>query len=484
MMPELLKKARKAKSNSQKARQTRNPFKDWPKPKFEMRGGVARAYRSHAEELLLSGPAGTGKSLSHLLKIYWICRNYPGARCLIVRQTRESLTESILVTFERDILGSRHPILTQSPNLRKMRQCYRFPNGSEIVVGGLDKPDKTLSSEYDLIYVAEATELPKLNIWEILQRALRAGKVPFTQLIADCNPTTPEHWLYKRCQSGLCQRFDTVHQDNPRYWDTKTNDWTEEGRKYVVGRLSRMTGTRRKRFLLGLWEVAEGLVYDYREELHLLPCDWIPDHASIRRRVWSIDWGKTVPSVLQIWCFDDSGKMYLYRELYQTNLRPDQMGVWARDILDSGEDIWPEAVVCDHDDKCKAEFERTSKLSLSLADKVDRGKGIEEMMARFDAGDDGTPRIFFKKNCRETLRGKDPDDVCGERGDPTCTLEELFGYVYDEEYRRDEPIDFNDHGMDAMRYAGRYVDANTGNTSYPVPTKTIAQQLHDRAKRR
>ena len=40
-----------------------------------------------------------------------------------------------------------------------MRQAYHYPNGSEVVVGGLDKPSKVMSTEYDLVYVQEAIEL-------------------------------------------------------------------------------------------------------------------------------------------------------------------------------------------------------------------------------------------------------------------------------------------------------------------------------------
>src|SRR5262245_22584773 len=74
----------------------------WPDPSFALYGGVARGFNSTAEEVLLSGPAGSGKTIASLLRVYWVCRKYPGARCLVVRKTRESLTESVLVTWERD----------------------------------------------------------------------------------------------------------------------------------------------------------------------------------------------------------------------------------------------------------------------------------------------------------------------------------------------------------------------------------------------
>ncbi len=34
---------------------------------------------------------------------------------------------------------------------RESRHSYKYPNGSEVVVGGMDRPGKILSAEYDLI---------------------------------------------------------------------------------------------------------------------------------------------------------------------------------------------------------------------------------------------------------------------------------------------------------------------------------------------
>jgi phage terminase large subunit len=175
--------------------------------------------QTQAKECLLAGAAGTGKTLCNLLRVYWTSRIYPGARCLIVRKTRESLTETVLVTWERDILGSSHPLLTVRPNLRRVRQSYHFPNGSEVVCGGIDKPDKILSSEYDLIYCPESTDFEKED-WETLGTRLRSGVVPYQMQIGECNPTSPEHWLYKRCVDppNTCKLIPTRHQDNPRFW--------------------------------------------------------------------------------------------------------------------------------------------------------------------------------------------------------------------------------------------------------------------------
>ncbi len=358
---------------------------------MKLLGANAEAYKSKEPEVLLAGAAGTGKSLALLTKVLTLCDKYPGARVLIVRKTRESLTESVLVTWERDILApgtTAHGILTKNPTLRRVRQSYQFPNGSVVVVGGMDKPDKVLSSEWDFIYVPESTDLELVD-WETLAGRLRAGRVPFQQIAGDCNPTSPHFWLYKRQAAGLCRMFTSVHKDNPAYWDRDRGEWTEQGRAYMA-RLERMTGARRDRFLNGLWVTAEGLVYAYDPDRHLLAADWKP--PADWPRFWGLDWGYTVPMVLQFWAVDGDGRAHLYRERYMTKARVELYAKWARDQVELGHEPMPVAAVCDHDPECGATFREYGPrgLSLHIADKADKDAGLEAVQGRFD--DEANPR--------------------------------------------------------------------------------------------
>lgn len=418
---------------------------------IRFRGANWLAYSSREPEVLLAGPAGSGKSLVWLARLFVLADRYPGARLLICRKTRASLTETGLVTFERDVLGQDSPILTRNPVLRRVRQSYRHPNGSEIVVGGMDKPEKVLSAEYDVVYCQEVTEFT-LEDWETLGGRLRSGVVPYQQLVADCNPTSPHFWLFKRQQLGLAKMYTSTHRDNPRYFDRRAGAWTPEGERYLA-RLGRMTGARRDRYLHGKWVAAEGVVYEFDPERHLHPAGWVAPREWVR--VWGIDWGKTSPTVLCVWAVDPEGRMHAGREVYQTRTRPDRLGVLAKGWVESGAEPRPHAIVCDHDEERKADFEKASGLSLTLADKTDRGKGIEAMQARFDPADDGQPRVFLT----EGARCHEADRFLVDHGLPTCGVEEIVGYVWDEDFLADEPIAENDHFCDQMRYVSRYVDS-------------------------
>ena len=429
-----------------------------PAIEYGFYGDNAKAFNSREPEVILAGPAGTGKTLVWLVKILFLASKYPGARILIVRKTRESLTESVLVTWERDVLGPDHPILRKNPTLRRVRQSYDMLNGSVVVVGGMDKPDKVLSSEWDLIYCPEATDLTLVDL-ETLSGRLRAGVVPFQQLCGDCNPTNPSHFLYRRHKAGLLKLYQSTHKDNPRFWDRKTGQWTTSGEQYLE-RLKRMTGARRKRFLDGIWATAEGLVYDgYSESIHRLPAGWRPPASW--QRTWSIDWGFSNPLVLQMWAIDGDGRMYLYREFYRTQTRVEVLAKWAAEEVSSGREPLPTVAVCDHDPENAATFREHGPdgLYLVMADKTDKGDGIEAVQTRFETAGDDQPRIFFAADARDG----EPDPALLDAGKPTCTVEELSAYIWDTrnpDRLKDEPLKANDHGCDAARYMTRWVDKN------------------------
>jgi len=218
-------------------------------------------------EVVLSGPAGTGKSRACLEKLHICALKYPKMRGLIIRKTREALSEAALVTYEDKVLPANSSI-GQGPK-RNYRQVYTYPNGSQIVVGGLDKPGKIMSTEFDMIYVQEAVELDEVD-WLALTTRLRNGVMPYQQLIADCNPDAPTHWLWLRAQTDRLVMYHSRHEDNPRLFDPRTGEQTEEGRIYI-DRLDKLgyrnpetgelEGTEYFRLRKGLWVQATGIIF-------------------------------------------------------------------------------------------------------------------------------------------------------------------------------------------------------------------------------
>lgn len=410
---------------------------------YAFRGAAREAINSDAPELMLSGPAGTGKSVCLLFKVHANALKYPGSRHLICRKTRTSLSETGLVTFENHVLppGS---VMLQGPQ-RRNRQSYRYPNGSEIVIGGMDRATKIMSSDFDTIFVQEALELTE-DEWESLTTRLRHGRMPYQQILGDTNPDAPRHWIRLRANNGLLLLLESKHEDNPMLYDLQTQTWTDAGSKYI-DKLDRLTGVRYQRYRLGKWVAAEGIIHEWWDRtVHLIdpfpiPNDW--------PRYWSIDFGFTNPFVLQRWAESPDGDLHRYREIYHTKRLVEDH---ARDVMADVERMkepLPVDVICDHDAEDRATFEAKTGLTTSAAHKA-VSPGLQAVAERGRVRPNGRPRIFFH---RDALMERDED--LAERKKPTCTEEEFDSYVWDTTANRkrgEQPVKTDDHGMDAMRY--------------------------------
>lgn len=366
----------------------------------------------------------------------------------MLRKTRESLTESALVTFETHVLPPQHPAVLAGGQ-RRLRQAYQYSNGSVIVVGGLDKPGKVMSTEYDLIYVQEAIEVEE-EAWEALTTRLRNGVLPYQQLLADTNPDRPTHWLKKRCDTGKTLLLESRHEDNPRLWDAKAGQWTADGTSYLA-KLDNLTGPRKQRLRYGKWVQAEGVVYpEWNAAVHIIDRFEIPKHWP---RFWTVDFGFTNPLVIQWWAQDGDGRVYLYRELYQSQLLVEDA---AREALAlSANEPRPRAIICDHDAEGRATLERHLGINTLPATK-DVSSGIQAVATRLRPAGDGKPRLFV---LRDSLVRRDPR--MEEQKKPCGLIEEIDGYIWNTSANRkqgEEPVKENDHSCDAARYLVMEVD--------------------------
>jgi PBSX family phage terminase large subunit len=399
-------------------------------------------------EVVMSGPAGTGKSRAGLEKLHLCAEKYAGMRGLIVRKTRESLTEAALVTWEQHVVPAGHPILAAGGQ-RRMRQAYQYPNGSSIVVGGLDKAQKVMSTEYDTIYVQEGIELV-VEDWESLTTRLRNGKMPYQQLLADTNPDSPTHWLKRRCDAGKTLLLESRHEDNPILFDPDRREWTARGKAYIA-MLEGLTGPRLQRLRYGRWVQAEGVVYEgWDAAVHLVNrFDLRPEWD----RFLAIDFGYTNPFVCQWWARDPDGRLYRYREIYHTRRLVEDH---ARQIkaLSVGEPA-PLAIICDTDAEDRATLEKYLGQSTVAAAKTVTD-GIQAVAERLRPAGDGKPRLFF---LRDSLVERDPCLTDAKK--PCCTEEEFDSYCWNQKEKRrkdDEPVKLNNHGQDAMRYLVMHAD--------------------------
>jgi phage terminase large subunit len=400
---------------------------------YQPYGGAEQLFYCKEKYILIEGPAGTGKTRAILEKVNLCASKYPGIRALFVRKTRKSLTESVLVTFEEKVLPSGSPILA-GPT-REHRNGYHYPNGSTIVVGGMDNPDRIMSTEYDIICSFESTELTEDDGEKITTR-LRNGMMPYQQWIADCNPGAPTHWLNQRANAGKMHRILSRHKDNP----TITQDY--------LNTLNDLTGARHSRLYKGLWAAQEGMVYDYDAAIHLINTITVPSSWTKFR---IIDFGYTNPFVCQWWAQDPDDRIYRYREIYFTKrlVRDHAMLI---NQLSKGERF--SATIADHDAEDRATLHAEGIHTIAAI--KDISPGIQAVQQRLKIRGDGKPGLFL---IRDSLVER--DESLAEAKKPTCTEQEFDSYVWpkgmDGKPIKEAPVKVDDHGMDCVRYLCMYL---------------------------
>ena len=383
------------------------------------RGGARDLLYAHEHEVIIAGPAETGKTLAACWKSHLICLKYAGAQGALVRKVMADIPGTVLLTMKR-VIGD-YPVRFYGGVETPIKLVY--PNGSQIWIGGLDRPGKILSAERDFIQVCQAEEL-KVEDWETMTTRVtgRGAVVPYPQIFGDCNPGGAHHWILDRAKTNLTV-IQSHHRDNPTLYDDEGN-LTEQG-KVSMGVMESLTGVRKQRLLYGIWATAEGVVYDtYNPEVHAVH----REPGEFKRWVLCMDEGYTNPVVILLVGIDGDGRQHIYKEFYKT-------GVLQKDVVRNAKTLG-DAFNCD---LCVVDGAAAGL----IADLVDvrvrnvqgaKGRvldGIFLVQSLLKVQGDGRPRLTVEPNCINTIN-------------------EFESYVWKPE--KDEPVKENDHAMDAIRY--------------------------------
>lgn len=422
-----------------------------PISSLKFRGANLQAITDHHHELILAGPADTGKTVALCYKSAIIGMNVPKCHGALVRKTQSSIKDSVLKTWERVIanlpirrVGGENP------------EKYVFPNGSELVLAGMDNADKLLSSEWDFIQVCQAEEL-KESDWEILASRVtgRGAVFKHPQIFGDCNPSGSKHWIRSRAS---VQMLVSTTKDNPQLYND-AGEITPEGQRRRDLNEKLYTGVRRKRLLEGIWATAEGAVYDtFDPAIHVRH----RERSEMRGFKMALDDGYTNPAVILDIGEDSDGRWHIFRCFYKTGkLRQDVVAKAAGWQTDFRRD----RVACD-----EAAPELIAQLvNAGVPAEGAKGKvldGIRLVQDRLKVQGDGLPRLTiepFQKNAD----GEYPEGSCAD------VQNEFESYVWKKDPKgnsKDEPEKQYDHSLDALRYLAILCQAPTGAwTSADVP---------------
>ena len=137
------------------------------------------------------GSAGSGKSYTIAQKIIMRCCKEP-IRVLVCRRYATTLRNSCFALFKEILTKWR---LTPYVKIKETDMSITFPNGSQIIMVGLDTEEKLLSlTNISTVWVEEAYEVEKSKV-EQLNLRMR-GTALNQQIILSWNPISKNSWLY------------------------------------------------------------------------------------------------------------------------------------------------------------------------------------------------------------------------------------------------------------------------------------------------
>lgn len=279
--------------------------------------------------------------------------------------------------------------------------------------GGQDEGSYMLIQGITLagVLLDEVALMPK----SFVEQACARCSVEGSKMWFNCNPGSPEHWFYKQWVLGAEQknvlRLHFEMGDNPALSEK------------VRQRYEKLyTGVFYKRYILGLWCQAEGLVYDFQENRLISTIS--PESG---RYYISVDYGTQNPFSAGLWCVS-GGIGYRLREFYHNGREKgcltDEEYYGALERL-AGE--YPvEAVVIDPSAASMITLIRKRGRFRVKKAKNKVLPGIRLVSSLLQQG-----KLLFSPDCKDTIRE--------------------FG-LYRWAETGDEPVKENDHAMDDVRY--------------------------------
>lgn len=180
------------------------------------------------ERYLLVGGYGSGKSYQVAFKI--ILKLLEEKRkALVIREVFDTIQEScydliaeilddmgLLTTDPKEFRTRKNRVLALKSPLR-----YRFPNGSQIIFKGMDKPEKVKSiNGVSIVWLEECSEIKYDGYKELLGR-IRTPNVSM-HFILSCNPVGRDNWVYRHFFVRLDDEGEEhVIVDENKFYDKK-----------------------------------------------------------------------------------------------------------------------------------------------------------------------------------------------------------------------------------------------------------------------
>ena len=239
----------------------------------------------------------------------------------------------------------------------------------------------------------------------------------------NCYPDGPYHWFKTNW-------IDRAEEKRLVYLHFTMEDNLSLTERIKARYRSMYSGVFYKRYILGLWAVAEGVIYDmFDAAKHVIK--GLPE--SIGSRYVSIDYGTQNATVFLLWEKNMQGKWICSKEYYYSGRDESSQKTdseYADDLEEFTKGLDIERVIVD---PAAASFiaelkKRGFRIKKAKNDVLDGIRFVGNML--------NLCVLLFSENCKETIK-------------------EFNSYIWDDkalERGEDKPIKQHDHCMDAVRY--------------------------------
>jgi phage terminase large subunit len=363
-------------------------------------------FLSNAKILINRGGAGSSKSYSTAQMLTIIFLQSSQVKILALRKSSTYIKHSLDEVFKEvfDQFSVRH-LITEN----KTKRFFQY-NNNIIQLGSVNDPEKYKSSKWNYIWFEEATEFT-FNEFKTLALRNRAQALPHrcNQIIFTFNPTSALSWIKTMIiDSGNYNYHQIVssYKDNPYLEEFYIND---------LQALERQDINFYRIYTLGEWGILENIVYSNWQIIDKMPDDISADVF------YGLDFGFNNPTALiKLAVFD--GEIYISEIIYESRLtNQDLIKKMNQLIKDKNQTIYADSA-----EPGRIEEISHAGFNVLLADKAVKN-GID----------------FVK---RQLLKiHKDSSNI----------IKEFQTYAYRKDKNGqviDEPIKFNDHALDALRY--------------------------------
>lgn len=348
----------------------------------------------------------------------WAMTSFDGESFAICGKTVSSLRRNIVMKLQ-DWLGGVYQITEKRSDGRLIVSDGKRTN-SFFLFGGKDESSYSLIQGITLagVLLDEVALMPQSFVEQACARCSVAG----SKLWFNCNPGGPEHWFYKewvlKAKERNALRLRFTMADNAAL-DPSIRQRYE--RQY--------TGVFYRRYILGEWCVAEGLIYEFDKQVHTV-AELPADMDKYGEWYISVDYGTLNPFSAGLWWVHGGRAVrvdeYYYSGREKNRMLTDEDYYKELDKL-AGDRLIRSVIVDPSAASFIATIRRHGRFSVRKA-KNNVLPGIRLTAVMLKAG-----VIRISENCKDAIR-------------------EFGLYRWEEKGETDRPIKENDHAMDDIRY--------------------------------